>query len=517
MSPSPERVRASSTTALFRLTSRSISEAHSGLPKRARRGGPNAAASAARAGETSPSTPEPCTTLNSVTATSGSAVPSSAARAAASRTARAIGCVAPRSRFAAIASAAGDNEGGAETATWLSATRLSDDITRASAATSSPDDVTSAGATRSSTRSTDAHAICPVVIVPVLSSATVPHSASASSVSPPLTKTPRRAHAPTAAMYTSGDMSSAHGAAAERNAKARYIAPDRPRNGMPKTAGPRIIVAAVTPKIALLYLSPKVSSRRLTAGRRFCAASVKRAMRAGVESSALRSVFTTSAPSLFTAPAGTSSPTRFETGSASPVMCWMDTNALPCVTTPSRGTCCPERTKTCAPTETSLAGMTCSVAATGAPVLSTSTSTASPGTVAQSDFKSPRAWPVSRISTNAAVEKSTNRSAPSNAHPSNTVPATAKVVKTWMLTLPTASSYDTSTNSEGPDTKYTSAVANVSAARAFAAMPAKDSASALTCVRPCAMPAMIRKHHATPHAAALPRKKSDRRPRPVAR
>jgi hypothetical protein len=62
---------------------------------------------------------------------------------------------------------------------------------RPSAYVSAP---TSAAVFSAPTRSTDAHAICPVVIVPVLSSATTPHSASASSVSPPRTSTPRRAH-----------------------------------------------------------------------------------------------------------------------------------------------------------------------------------------------------------------------------------------------------------------------------------------------------------------------------------
>ena len=45
------------------------------------------------------------------------------------------------------------------------------------------------------------------------------------------------------------------------------------------------------------------------------------AILAGVESSEDRIDSTTRAPSEFTAPAGTSSPTRFSTGSASPVMC----------------------------------------------------------------------------------------------------------------------------------------------------------------------------------------------------
>ena len=158
-------------------------------------------------------------------------------------------------------------------------------------------------------------------------------------MTPPRTRTPLRAHAPTAATYTSGDISSAHGAAAERNANARYIAPARPRSGRPQISGPKIIVAAVTPRIALLYLSPNVSRSRDTAGLRACAASVSRAMRAGVESSALRMDRTTSAPSLLSAPAGISSPTRLVTGNASPVMCWMETSALPWTTTPSRGTC----------------------------------------------------------------------------------------------------------------------------------------------------------------------------------
>ena len=158
-------------------------------------------------------------------------------------------------------------------------------------------------------------------MVPVLSSATVPHSANASNVTPPLTSTPRRAHAPIAATYTNGAISSAHGAAADRNANALYIAPPSPRNGQPKTKGPTTIVNAVTARIALEYVSPTRSSIIVTAGRRFCAASVRRAMRAGVLSSEDRMDFTTNAPSELTAPAGTSSPTRFKTGNASPVMC----------------------------------------------------------------------------------------------------------------------------------------------------------------------------------------------------
>ena len=69
----------------------------------------------------------------------------------------------------------------------------------------------------------------------------------------------------------------------EMHANARYIAPALPMNGMPNTTGPSTIVASVIPSMALLYRSPNVSSNRETAGRRFCAASVKRAMRAGVE------------------------------------------------------------------------------------------------------------------------------------------------------------------------------------------------------------------------------------------
>ena len=151
----------------------------------------------------------------------------------------------------------------------------------------------------------DTHVIRPLVIVPVLSSATVPHSANASKVTPPRTSTPRRAHAPIAATYTSGAISSAHGAAADRNANALYIAPPRPRNGQPKTKGPTTIVNAVTARIALEYVSPTRSSIIVTAGRRFCAASVRRAMRAGVLSSEDRMDLTTNAPSELTAPAGT--------------------------------------------------------------------------------------------------------------------------------------------------------------------------------------------------------------------
>ena len=137
---------------------------------------------------------------------------------------------------------------------------------------------------------------------------------------------------------------------------------------------------------------------------------------------------------------------------------------------------------------------------------STSTTVASPGTVAQRLFKSPLACPVSRISTNAAVLNSTSRSAPSSAHPKRTVPHTASVVRTWMLTFPTASSYETSTNSDGPDTKYTATVATVSTNRADCAAPAKFAASAPTCVKPCATPAINKKPHAIKHTVLFPRK-----------
>ena len=260
-----------------------------------------------------------------------------------------MGCVAPRSSDAAMASAAGDSSAMVvrvediappffEEAESLSATATDfDPSVEGSASTSSsalsaptyagirppapPPAPVSIEPLPPETRSMDTHVIRPLVIVPVLSSATVPHSANASKVTPPRTSTPRRAHAPIAATYTSGAISSAHGAAADRNANALYIAPPRPRNGQPKTKGPTTIVNAVTARIALEYVSPTRSSIIVTAGRRFCAASVRRAMRAGVLSSEDRMDFTTNAPSELTAPAGTSSPTRFKTGNASPVMC----------------------------------------------------------------------------------------------------------------------------------------------------------------------------------------------------
>ena len=70
-----------------------------------------------------------------------------------------------------------------------------------------------------------------------------------------------------------------------------------------------------------------------------------------------------------------------------------------------------------------------------------------------------------------------------------------------MLMFPTASSYDTSTNSEGPETKYRRCRRRLHVG-ARAAASAKDSASALTCVRPCARRPRRKNTHATPHAVA---------------
>ena len=212
-----------------------------------------------------------------------------------------MGCVAPRSSDAAMANAAGDSSGedgklkfdadaGSESASeFLSAIATPVPVSGSSV---TPRDVSSAfiaptyAGTRpptpppfespfdppfvppfrtspfkpgfdpatsksSKTRFMDTHFILPLVMVPVLSNATVPHSARASKVTPPRTRTPRRAHAPMAATYTSGAMRSAQGAAADKKANARYAAPPRPKNGQPKTSGPHTIVSAVTARIAL--------------------------------------------------------------------------------------------------------------------------------------------------------------------------------------------------------------------------------------------------------------------------
>ena len=212
-----------------------------------------------------------------------------------SRTARAMGCVAPRSSDAAMANAAGDSSG--------ERTRKSVVFAEADAGSESPTSpLLSATATPDSgvslafiaptyagtrppkppfkpppfkppfrtspfkpglslepfkpsespkTRLMDTHFIRPLVMVPVLSNATVPHSARASKVTPPRTRTPRLAHAPMAATYTSGAMRSAQGAAADKKANARYMAPPRPKNGQPNASGPHTIVSAVTARIAL--------------------------------------------------------------------------------------------------------------------------------------------------------------------------------------------------------------------------------------------------------------------------
>ena len=163
--------------------------------------------------------------------------------------------------------------------------------------------------------------ISPEVKVPVLSKHTRLTFASASKVRPPLISMPLLAIAPIAAMYTKGDMTSAHGAAADKNANERYIAPPRPKKGTPSTTGINIIVAKVINRIILEYLSPTSSINRLTRGLRCCALSVSFAILAGVLFSEDCEDLTINTPSIFIAPAGISSPILRRTGKASPVMC----------------------------------------------------------------------------------------------------------------------------------------------------------------------------------------------------
>mmetsp|Transcript_4050 Transcript_4050/g.13543 ORF Transcript_4050/g.13543 Transcript_4050/m.13543 type:complete len:713 (+) Transcript_4050:348-2486(+) len=250
--PLSDRAALTSRIARFCSSEPQISLAHSGFPNRARRGAPKLELVRIK-----PSTPEPCTTLKSVTVISGRARDLSCVFSlavpvpvAASSTALAIGCVEARSRFAAIARAFGEKRGAESSVEETPSVEANADI----------DSIDSTDAPTSTccvlptnTFSTETHTIVPVVMVPVLSSATVPTSARASKVRPPRTKTPRLAAAPIAAMYTSGDMSKAHGAAALRKANARYIAPVLPRNGHPNKVGPRIMVSAVIARIALEY------------------------------------------------------------------------------------------------------------------------------------------------------------------------------------------------------------------------------------------------------------------------
>mmetsp|Transcript_6834 Transcript_6834/g.27862 ORF Transcript_6834/g.27862 Transcript_6834/m.27862 type:complete len:406 (+) Transcript_6834:3006-4223(+) len=89
-----------------------ISHAQSGFPNRASRAGPHASPSSGVipgvvAARTKPSTPHPATTRKSLTAIAGSDPVGWSD--AVSRTARAMGCVAPRSSDAAMANAAGDS------------------------------------------------------------------------------------------------------------------------------------------------------------------------------------------------------------------------------------------------------------------------------------------------------------------------------------------------------------------------------------------------------------------------
>ena len=279
----------------------------------------------------------------------------------------------------------------------------------------------------------------PVVSVPVLSSATAPQSARASRVRPPRTRAPLCAAAPMAATYASGAMSRAHGAAADRKAKARYMAPPEPAKGMPRTEGPAAAMQKVSSSTHRLYLSDSVSSRRCTRGRRCWAAAVRRAMRAGVLSARRRVALMTSTPSALVAPAGTSSLRRTAMGAASPVRCSSDSSALPCMTTPSRGTCVPARTSSIAPGATSAQATAWAVRRSG-PVGVHSTVVAWAGTRAHRARRSPAAVCDRRSSTAWAVANRTSSRAPSRAQPRATVPKTARVVRTWMFRRNWASS-----------------------------------------------------------------------------
>ena len=87
-------------------------------------------------------------------------------------------------------------------------------------------------------------------------------------------------------------------------------------------------------------------------------------MRAGVDSPASRVARSTSAPSLLSDPAATSSPARRSAGMDSPVMCSALTSARPCTITPSSGTW--RRRRGVAVGRRSLKGGGAAVAAAGA-------------------------------------------------------------------------------------------------------------------------------------------------------
>lgn len=143
-----------------------------------------------------------------------------------------------------------------------------------------------------------------------------------------------------------------------------------------------------------------------------------RAMRAGVLSSAVDSLRTTSRPSVATLPAGTAAPGPRRSGADSPEMCCSDTLAVPHAITPSSGTASPGRTSTCCPGRTRAAGTSSAVAARGAPVAaSTSTTVARLGTESNRRARLPVARSVSLSSKRWLTRNSSSSSAPSAAMP----------------------------------------------------------------------------------------------------
>ena len=133
-SPSPPlSAHLASSASRLRLLP-AISHAHSAAPNRASLAGPHSAPTTA--GRTRPSTPLPCATRKSATATAGA----DGFADAASSAARAMGCVAPRSSVAAMATAVAlaDAEGDVEDASRECISGLDDAAAEEEASASAP-------------------------------------------------------------------------------------------------------------------------------------------------------------------------------------------------------------------------------------------------------------------------------------------------------------------------------------------------------------------------------------------
>jgi len=193
----------------------------------------------------------------------------------------------------------------------------------------------------------------PSVRVPVLSKATVVTACASSSACASLIRMPCCAATPVPAMMAVGvARPSAQGQAITSTATALMTATSH----APVASTQPTSVSSATPSTAGTKTALTRSTMRWIGALAACADSTMRITRASVVSAPTASVFTVSAPSAFTAPPVTRSPTPLATGMLSPVMSDSSTWLRPAVTSPSTATRSPGRTLTRSPTCTCSTG-----------------------------------------------------------------------------------------------------------------------------------------------------------------